>query len=116
MHRNKASIRAKVYEITYDDPIILEDNRWSVFVNFRIIGEDEKIVHAHKVYTLVCSPEYQDNPGEENVDHKTLVMQTLKKDHIEEYIQEKVGVVNEVHTSTWDEYYSCLEKWFYVDD
>lgn len=107
---------AKLYEITYDDPAIGDNNRWSVFVNFRIIGENEKIAHAHTIYTLVCSSEYQKNPVEEPVDTKTVVLPFLDKNFIEKYIHKKIDIVNESHEPDWDSYYSRLEKWFYVDN
>jgi hypothetical protein len=115
MH-NKNPI-AKVFEITYDDPTILEGNRWAVYANFRLVGANEKKVHNDNIYFVVCSPEYKENPSEEiDIDDmKTVILPFLDKTYLKDYINNMIDTINKSSPKSWAEYYSRLEASFYID-
>jgi hypothetical protein len=115
----KKSINAKVFEFTYDDATILEDNRWAVDVNFHLIGEDQKKVHDQKIYTLVCSPEFLKDPTPEYkdyIDEKTITQPYLNKQKIESMINLNVDQLNQQGFLSWEDYYNGLERYYYIDD
>lgn len=110
-------VKARVFEIGYDEPIILPQNKWAAYINFQILGEKERKVHDEKIYTFVCSPEFTKDPPEgEAVDEKTIIMDYLKKDELEARVLKEIQRINNLSVTSWQEYYKELEKNFHIDD
>jgi hypothetical protein len=109
-------MEARILQFNYDEPTILPGDRWALYVNFQIVGINERNAHNENVYTLVCSKQYQDNPGEEPLDEKTIVVDGLNKAEIEANIQKIIDQINGLNLKTWNDYYTELEKYFFVDE
>lgn len=113
----RKKIRARVASISYDDVVALKGSYWALFVDFKIIGLKEHKVHSERIYTLICSKDYQTRPcGDTVVDEKTIVLDELDKPHIEKYITDILDQINGQNLQSWAEYYDMLKKSFHVDE
>lgn len=118
MFTRNQHLQVKIFEIAYDDPVILPSNRWAVNVNFRLISINGNNVHNENIYTLVCSPQYREEPTEEYreyLNEKIIVLPFLDKSEIDNRIQATVKLLNECKYDNWDDYYKALEEYYYVD-
>jgi len=119
MFKKQQPVKAHIFEFTYDDAIILPSNRWAVDVNFKILGEGERAVRPQNIYTLVCSPQFRDAPTQEYkdyIDGRTLVMDHLDKEVVENGIRDTVNQLNRLDLASWEDYYNHLRSSYYVDD
>lgn len=112
----KRAVKASISEVSYDDATILPLDKWAVYVNFQILSENERRVHNEKIYTLVCSPTFAQDPEDETIDKKTIIMGWLNKKEIKDRIQNTIEKINNMHLDNWEDYYKELEREYHVDD
>jgi hypothetical protein len=105
-----------VFSFDYTEATVLPNNRWCVDVDFRLITIGKKKVHPNTVSQMICSPEYANKPDVDIPDKQTLIMEFLDKQKIEDFVRDKIELLNSRHFNDWDNYYEALKEWFYIDD